>query len=146
MPTQYNVKQGDCVSSIASDHGFFPDTIWNHADNAELKRKRKDPNVLMTGDVLTIPDKEIKEASKPTEQEHKFRKKGVPEKLRLVIRNEDDQPRANLKYTLIIDGASFQGVTGGDGSIQQNIPPDAEEAQLTLREGDHETIYVLPLG
>jgi len=146
MPNQYQVKQGDCLSSIASRHGFFPDTIWNHPDNADLKQQRKDPNVLLAGDVLTIPDKEIKEISKATEQEHKFRKKGVPEKFRLVIRDEDDQPRANLRYTLVVDGVAFQGVTEADGSIEQSIPPEAEEARLTLHEAEHESIYVLPLG
>jgi LysM repeat protein len=47
MTTRYTVKQGDHLSSIAHEYGF-PDyqTIWNHADNAQLKQKRKNPNVL----------------------------------------------------------------------------------------------------
>jgi hypothetical protein len=145
MPTQHKVKQGECLSSVACTYGFFPDIIWNHPDNAELKQERKDPNVLLAGDVLIIPDKEIKEVAKPTEQEHKFRKKGVPEKFHLIIRDEDDQPRANLKYTLLIDGIAFRGVTAGDGSIEQSIHPEAEEARLTLHE-EHESTYLLPLG
>src|ERR1700674_415579 len=100
MPIQYKIKTGDCISSLAYDYGFFPDTIWNHPDNAELKQKRKDPNVLMRGDLLVIPDKEIKEVTKSTEQAHRFRKKGVPAKLKVRLLKKGE-PRKNEKYRLI---------------------------------------------
>ena len=58
MAISYQVKEGDCLSSIAFEQGFFPDTIWNHSNNAVLKEKRKDPNVLMQGDVVFVPDRE----------------------------------------------------------------------------------------
>ena len=57
----HQVEQGECLSSIAYECGFFPDTIWNHPQNAELKRKRNNPNALMLGDIISVPDKRIKE-------------------------------------------------------------------------------------
>jgi N-acetylmuramoyl-L-alanine amidase len=49
------VREGECLASIAFENGFFPDTIWRHADNSALKERRENPNVLQPGDVLFIP-------------------------------------------------------------------------------------------
>jgi Putative peptidoglycan binding domain len=132
MPTRHTVSLGDCISSIAFRYGFFPDTVWNHADNAELKRTRQDANVLRPGDLVVVPDLRQKEVSKATEKRHRFRRKGVPDVLRLRILDQNDQPVANRPYVLEIDGKSFRGSTGGDGAIEQAIPPDASEGHLTL--------------
>jgi hypothetical protein len=88
------VQQGDCISSIAEEYGFFWRTIWNDPQNAELKRKRKDPNLLMPGDEIFIPDKTVKTETGATEQRHKFVKKGVPAKLRIKILKRPTEERA----------------------------------------------------
>jgi Putative peptidoglycan binding domain/LysM domain len=142
MP-EYKVKQGDCISSIAEKHGFSPDKIWDHPDNANLKEKRKDQNILFHGDVVFVPDKEDKEESGATEQRHRFRKKGVPAKLHLQLL-EDDEPRANESYTLIIDGNLLSGTTDADGRFEQPVPPNAKSAKLLVGEAQDE--YVLNLG
>ena len=141
MPN-YTVKQGDCISSVAQKHGLFWDKVWNHPKNANLKERRKDPNVLSPGDVVFVPDKDEKEESGATEQRHRFKKKGVPAKLRLQIM-EDDQPRANVDYTLVIDGQFFSGTTDGSGKIEQSIPPNAKKGVLIL---ENDTPVPLQLG
>lgn len=159
MPTQYTVKQGDCISSIAYAHGFFPDTIWNHSDNSQLKQKRKNPNLLLPGDIVVIPDKELKEVSKPTEQEHKFRKKGVPAEFRLRVLDEAapassgasqpaDKPRANVPFRFYIDDTLHkEGQTDGDGYVKCSIPPNAAQGRLVLEPGtDKETALLLNFG
>jgi hypothetical protein len=145
MPTRYPVKQGDCLSSVAYAHGFFPDTIWNHPDNADLKQLRKDPNVLMPGDLLVIPDKDLKALSKPTEQKHKFRKKGVPAKFKVRLL-KNGQPRKNEKYRLIIDGLAEDGRTDGDGFVAKPLPPDAQEGRLIVGEADRKETFVFRFG
>ena len=85
MPTEYEVQNGDCISSIAFNHGFFWETLWNDGSNSELKSKRKDPNILREGDVVHIPDLTLKEESGATEKCHSFKLKGVPAKLKLKL-------------------------------------------------------------
>jgi hypothetical protein len=63
MPIRHVVKPGDSVIQLSDEHGFYAMTIWDHADNAELKQKRADMNILMEGDVVVIPDKREKTAS-----------------------------------------------------------------------------------
>ena len=143
MAINYQVKQGDCISSIAFEHGFFADTIWNDANNAELKKERQDPNVLMPGDVVFIPDKRLKEVSEPTNNVHKFKCKNTPEKFKLQLLL-DGEPRANEEYELEIDDLKFSGVTDSQGRIEQSIPPNAKTGKLLLANGTE--VYQLQLG
>jgi len=136
------VKQGDCISSIAYKHGMFPDTIWNDPKNSDLKQEREDPNVLKPRDELYIRDKVIKNVSGSTEQRHRFRRKGVPEKLRLQLLHHG-KPRANLEYIIEVDGLSLDGETDEDGRLEHAIPPDAKLAKLIISEDEE---YELDLG
>ena len=99
MPTRHDVKQGDCLSSIAAQHGISWEKIWNFGENSDLKQRRKDPNVLFAGDVVMVPDIAVKEQACAADKRHEFKAKRKPTriKIRLTI---DDEPRANLKFEL----------------------------------------------
>jgi len=85
METDHVVQSGDCIESIAKRFGFFPDTIWEHANNSALRDLRKDPNILHEGDVVHVPQLTEKEESGANEKKHRFRRKGVPARLRMVF-------------------------------------------------------------
>ncbi|MEZ5429071.1 MAG: peptidoglycan-binding domain-containing protein [Pyrinomonadaceae bacterium] len=142
MPISYQVKQGDCIFSIAVEHGFFADTIWDHPQNKELKEKRGDPHVLLPGDMVFVPDKRVKEVSEPTDQVHKFRCKNTPKDLRIRLMCLDN-PIGNMKYALRIDGVEKEGKTDADGWLRESISPNAKTAKLSLDDG---TEYELKLG
>lgn len=130
MPRQHRVRQGECLSSIAARYGFFPETLWNLPENADLANLRQDMNVLFPGDVLFIPDKHPKTESGATEQKHRFRKKNTPAMLRIQLLDMDDNPRTGVNYTLEIDGNLMSGTTDGDGKLEHSIPSDATSGNL----------------
>ena len=144
MPT-YTIQQGDCVTNLANQAGLLWTTVWNHPNNAALKQLRKDPNVLLPGDQLFIPDLDPKLIDKPTDQKHTFVKKGTPAKLKIRLLNQD-QPRANLPYQLDIDGALLSGSTDGDGYISQPLPPGAQRGKLTVGSGTTRDVYEIQFG
>lgn len=131
MATNYIVKPGDCISSIAFEHGFFADTIWNHPANAELKLKRKDPNTLCGGDTVFVPDKREKTVNKPTNEVHRFQVHNTPALCSLQLFDEDEF-RANQDYELEIDGLKFQGRTDAEGVLRITIPPNARSGKLII--------------
>lgn len=142
---EYVVKQGDCFNSIATDNGFLWETLWNHGANAELKRLRKDPSVVNPGDVVRIPDKQLKQESGATEQRHRFKKKGTPAKVKIQVKR-NDEPRANQPYTLVIDGRTKSGTTDGQGMVEMQIPPNAVGGELRVGAGQDLEIFPLRLG
>lgn len=128
----YTVQQGDCMSSIAYENGFFWKTLWNLPENAALKAKRKNPNVLMAGDIVYIPDLRVKQEPRPTDAQHQFVKLSTPEKLHIRLLDYNHKPRPNVAYIMVIDGVLRQGKSGGDGKITESIPPNAKKGKLTF--------------
>ncbi|HVX84767.1 MAG TPA: peptidoglycan-binding protein [Phycisphaerae bacterium] len=136
MPT-YTVKQGDHLSSIAHDAGFSGiDTIWNHPNNADLKTRRKNPNVLFPGDSLFIPDHQDKSVPGATRRRHRFRVKRPKLALRIVLEDNDETPLANLTCTLEVDNDSHSLTTSAAGLIEQKIEPDDKQARLLFPDPD----------
>ena len=146
MPA-HTVRQGDCISSIAHEAGFFWETLWDHPGNAGLKQLRRNPNALLPGDKVFIPDKRRKEESCDATQLHTFRIKGVPVRFSLQLLDCGGDPRPQVPYTLEIDGSSRRGRTDAGGRISEIIPPAARRAKLTMGpSGRPSEVYEFQLG
>lgn len=140
----YVIRQGDALESIALRAGLFWETIWDAPENAELREARGDPHVLLPGDRLHVPALRRRAESGATETRHRFVRKGVPSKLRMVLEDEDG-PRADEPYTLVIDGeTTYEGRTDGEGALEHPIPPGARSG--VLRVGDPPEEYELKLA
>ena len=142
MPKEHTIVVGECISSLAYEEGFFPETIWNDPANAELKQLREDMNVLSPGDVVTIPDKRDRSQAVETGREHRFKLRGMPVKFLLKL-TDGDEPMAGVWYKLKIDGKIITGITGEDGMIDQWIPANAKRGLLTVEGGEE---YPFQLG
>ncbi len=146
MSTRISIRQGDCLASLAKEAGFFPDTLWEHADNAALRERRKSMHALLPGDELVIPEKREKLENGAIDKRHRFRRKGVPAELvvRFVVNNK---ARADTPYKLTIDGITSDGSTDAGGWVRVPIPPDARAGEIILYPKDEpEESYALDLG
>ena len=101
MPKDHIVRQGECLSRIASLYGFRDyRTIYEHSLNAGLRKKRPNPNLLHPGDIVVVPDKESRSETCPTGDIHRFVLKRSLRKLRLRMLEHDGTPLANTDYVL----------------------------------------------
>jgi len=143
MPIDHVVKKGDCITNIAAQYGFLGQTVWHDNANQELRQRRRNPNLLMPGDVLTIADKQRRQESAATEQRHRFVRLGIPARFRLVLL-KGEEPRANEAYELTIDGKLLDGTTDDQGRLEIDLPPDAKMAELSFENDDR--VYELEFG
>jgi hypothetical protein len=135
--TEHVVRQGDSTTSLAFQHGLFWQTIWNHPANAQLRRRRGDQNVLLPGDRVFIPDVRTREESGATEQRHRFRRRGMPERLNVQFLDLHGDPLADETYRLEIDGRARTGKLDGDGWLRVGVPPDAYSGRVEVgQEGE----------
>ena len=141
MPTRHKVRQGEDVSGIAVAYGVPVKKVIDHPENASLKSERKGLNILRPGDVVVVPDREDREETAATGQKARFRKKSEKTMLRLKLLDDDFQPRANVKYKLVVAGKTSEGATDGSGILKEPVPPAAERGHLILDGKD-----VLPLS
>jgi hypothetical protein len=141
---EHVAQQGECISSIAASYGFSLQRVWKHPNNSRLRELRKNPYVLCPGDVVYVPDKEMRVEDCDTDNRHKFVRKGVPEMLRLVLLDYDGNPRPNINYQLSIDDSIVSGTSDAQGLIECFISPLAKEAKLNLVDENEE--YTLSLG
>lgn len=136
----HTVQEGECMSSISFAEGFFWQTLWNHADNADLKKTRESPFVLRPGDVVTIPELRQREVGAATGLRHTFRRKGVPAVLRMQLL-EMNEPLAGLPYVLEFGTTKITGTTDAEGKLEAFVPPDMPQATLRVGEGESERVY-----
>jgi len=142
MPN-HTVKSGECLSGIAYSYGLAWDQIWNHPENAGLKEKRGDPNILRPGDVVFVPERTLREEERPTGKRHRFKRTGSETFLRLRLQRSG-YPVENEPYALAVNRVIREGQTDATGLLVERIPPMIHEATLYLR--DFEEQYQLQLG
>ncbi len=143
------VSQGEWVSKIAARYGIVSDwlRVWNHPLNSELRQKRKEPNVICPGDRLFIPELETRKEDCATNSGHHFVLKSATKKLKFVLRDWEDKPRAGIPCRFEVDKQACPGVvkSDGQGRIEIEIPEGATEGRLLV--GGHPAeIYPVMLG
>jgi hypothetical protein len=130
---EHTVQQGEHLSTLAERYGFQTyEKIWNDPANADLKKLRKNPHVLLPGDEVTIPDLEQKTVDVSTTALHKFVLRGSGLKLRLTILDHSGKPRASEDCKLTVEGSAEDLQTDGDGKVERKIAASVRRASVTL--------------
>jgi Putative peptidoglycan binding domain len=132
MATRHRITQGECLMHIAKRYQFHWKTLWDHPDNEELKRLRKDPGVLMPGDIVVVPDKAQKQVASATGASHPFTLKLSKAMIRLRMLC-NGEPIKDEPYELTIDDTvTLTGSTDGDGKIEAAVSRSARAARLVF--------------
>ncbi len=147
MSKSYVVQQGDHLSKIAATFGFLDyNVIWSHPQNAALKRLRQNPNVLLPGDTLVIPDKQPKDSARGTDAAHRFQIHLPTLKLHLKLQTRFGPPLSNQKYRLAWQNTVRTAITNGEGGLEQLIPSSTESTMLhTLPAPNASDLMKVPL-
>ena len=116
----YTIVAGDCLYAIGVRVGIPWEKIWNDGNNAELRQKRPDPNIIYPGDVLYIPDMQPRTEQGDTNKRHIFVMKGVVARLRLRL-VKPDLSRINKDGRVYTFGHDKDVVTE-DPPIDESVP------------------------
>ena len=131
----HTVVQGEHLSGIAKKYGFTSyKPLWDHPQNAALKKERQNPNVIFPGDKVFIPDVRPKQVGRATGQAHRFVLKTDKLKLRLVLEDMYEKPMDNAECELNIDGQMLKLRTDGTGKIELDIQPETQTTTLTIKD------------
>ena len=125
MPVPHVVAEGEYLALIALRNGFHDSRlIWDDPANAELKARRKNPNVLLAGDKLVIPDKVAGRVSVTTGKVNPFQATGDVLTLNVHFENAGAKPLASRDVTLALAGVR-RGRRLRPGAGRSRRPPTA---------------------
>jgi N-acetylmuramoyl-L-alanine amidase len=139
MPKVHTVQQGECLSSIARQYGFKDwKVLYDDPANAELKKRRPNPNVLYPGDLVAIPEPKSMTAQRATADWHDFEFEREQARLKVQLMGLDGKALASQEYELTVDGETRSGTTDGSGLVDEPVEIGTKAAQLkvTVPAGD----------
>jgi len=147
MAEYHTVEQGEYLGLIARHHGFASyTTIWNHDNNTDLRNLRQNPNILLPGDQVFIPDKLVKTAEAGSGKSTRF--KVVLDKVLLRLKLDElfGQPLANVQCEIRVDGKTVKKTTDDSAIVEIEVTAAAQEAELVVKEsGDRLEDVVIPI-
>ena len=130
--TMYTALAGDTITKIAAAFHFddFRD-IFEHPDNADLREARPDPNLLVAGDQVHIPDRpEPTTHQLPTDQNHQVVVPVLRQVVRVQFHPHAEGPYDGLEYELEAGTERFEGVIGG--IIEHQVSAKLHTVTLTV--------------
>ncbi len=133
---EHKVQQGECVATLAEKHGFLPEALWNADENAALRAKRENLNILAPDDVLKIPAPRPGFQEVQTSKSYRLGRKGSTQSVKIRFLGKDAAPRAEESYLLSITSAAGceerTGKTDSSGFLAEIVPATTTELKVTM--------------
>ncbi len=122
----HEVQEDEDVAIIGAMYGIKDwKLIWNHEENAELRKKRSSPHMLFKGDRVWIPKNELKEFEGETYKTHTFTLYPPKTVFETFLRDDRSRPYGNVKYEVWIHGKKYgeeEKRTREDGLVFEVVP------------------------
>ncbi|MGC4066938.1 MAG: peptidoglycan-binding domain-containing protein [Polyangiaceae bacterium] len=132
MSKLYFARQGESVGSVAKDNGFPSyKAIYDHPANQELKRRRPDPNLLLPGDPIAIPDAIPRTVTRALDRWHDETVEVEGPILRLKLLDPSGKALPNQDYQLTVSGRERYGATNASGILEEPLEYGIRSAVLS---------------
>ena len=144
----HDVKQGETLIALAVQNGLESwKEIVDAPENAELKKKRPDPGILLAGDKVFIPNRVMRHEPSAVDAKHPFTISRPKAWLRLAVKDANGASLPGKKYELSVDSVVTTGNVPAGGIIERAVPVDAGEGTLTIWLDDATTeVWTLRIG
>ncbi len=143
MGKHHIVESGEHASGIAVKYGYQSfEPIWKAAENADLREVRKNPQVLLAGDDIYIPERKTKKFSVTTGQNHTFHVTRARLELRLRLLTSQGKPAGGLSVMSRVDKVETASDTTGAGDLTIVVSPQSTFAtvEITTAEAEGERL------
>lgn len=133
MSARHVLESGECLQSLALQHGFKDgQTIYDAPDNADLRQKRASPGEVAPGDVVVIPDRKTRDLPLTKGKVNKFKVQVPTGILRVHVCDEAGQALTGKPYELTIKDNTIEGKTTSDGAVEEPVALNAASGSLVV--------------
>jgi hypothetical protein len=133
MPS-HTVAPGDCFDSIAKQHGFFNYlTIFKHGANAQLCGDSTDPNTLIEGKTVDVPDKVLKKVALKLDGEQRFVIDRRKTRMRVVVADAAGKACKMAACKLVVGGVEVVKAADFEGLVDADIDPADKAGTLAVK-------------
>src|SRR5437016_451913 len=95
----HTIKPGEWMRQIANDHGFTDwEAIFQLPENQPLRDAKRDPNQLLPGESVFLPDRRRKTAEVAAGATHKFVAKQPAQQISIQVHDEQGKPLKTRPY------------------------------------------------
>jgi hypothetical protein len=132
MPKPYVVRSGEYLTAIAHRHGTTVDAIWALPENADLKKRRPNPEILAPFDIVNLPDVKPKWHPISVGSANSFTATIPAVTVKVVLKAQDGSPLANKSVTTDPVLGKDPLTTDGNGVLTLQVPVKIRQVEALV--------------